>query len=101
MYVKYLNIETKAIWQENFGGGIICILALLNWYSKIISYNSSLCSFHIQKPSSYLVSVAADQMLGQNHDEALEDDEEQVLLVGLRRLQQVLQLLNLHHTHMN
>ena len=38
-------------------------------------------------------------MLGEYHDEALEDDEEQVLLVGLRRLQQILQLLNLHHTH--
>ena len=40
-------------------------------------------------------------MLGEYHDEALEDDEEQVLLVGLRRLQQILQLLNLHHTHMH
>ena len=43
----------------------------------------------------HLVCVAADEMLGQDHDKALEDDEKQVLLVGLRRLQSVLQLLNL------
>ena len=41
------------------------------------------------------VGVAADQMLRENHDKALKDDEEKVLLVCLSRLKAILQLFNL------
>ena len=40
------------------------------------------------------VSVAPHQVLGQDHDEPLEDDEEQVLLISLGSLQSLFQLLH-------
>ena len=40
------------------------------------------------------IRVTPDQVLGQDHDEPLEDDEEQVLLVRLGGLKLLLQLLH-------
>ena len=41
------------------------------------------------------VRVASDEMLGEDHDEPLEDDEEEILLVRLGRLQAFLHFLHL------